>query len=334
MKISIWLILFFLLGTNYAFGSKKRIILVEEAADVHFENLDVIANTPSKKAADDGYLPHFAVIKCFAAMKYYYTGGRYNNTPIFFRLHKPQKVVSGKKYPLIISLHGAAESGNDNKRQLSHLHAAIKHLTGPESCDFYCLVPQCPKDNNNWTNSISNVGKGDAPIIITLEILDAMIQEYPIDKDRISILGICSGGMGAWAMAGSQPNRFASIVVCSTSGPSNLNQVLKSTDTAIWAFNNTYDHIPIEPCRKAIDTINQNGGQAYLTEAPVVGHDTWAKSLREIGVIKWMSLHCRKTNNPPPGCLPGERSLISNFLHFFLPISVICSLVWYIKKHP
>ena len=37
-----------------------------------------------------------------------------------YRLLKPATVEEGKKYPLVVFLHGAGERGGDNKAQLKH----------------------------------------------------------------------------------------------------------------------------------------------------------------------------------------------------------------------
>lgn len=339
MKIFWWTILtmLFLLNIHDVMGAEKRLIVVEEASYVGEEQLDDIADSESQKAEGEGYLAHPAAVQCFAAMKYYYTGGRYNNTPIFFRLHKPQKIVSGKKYPLIVDFHGEGESGDDNTSQLSHFQIAIKHLTGPESSDFYCLVTQCPGDNHSFLHSVSkDDDKGDAPLTIAKEIMDIVIQEYPIDENRISLFGICSGGQAAWDLACSQPDRFASLVLCSASPPANLHDAFKLKSTYIWSFNNANDEsAPIDDCRQAINAINENGGLAFLDEKPDGGHDTWRRALQHKGVMKWMSLQSKDSFWLPPDCFPvAERSFALNFFLFFLPVGIICGLSWYMTKNP
>ena len=37
-----------------------------------------------------------------------------------YRLLKPKEIEAGKKYPLVIFLHGAGERGKDNEAQLKH----------------------------------------------------------------------------------------------------------------------------------------------------------------------------------------------------------------------
>src|SRR4051812_30611296 len=37
-----------------------------------------------------------------------------------FRLYVPHNIVSGKKYPLVMNLHGIGECGSDNKAQVNN----------------------------------------------------------------------------------------------------------------------------------------------------------------------------------------------------------------------
>ena len=41
-----------------------------------------------------------------------------------YRMIRPESMKAGKKYPLVLFLHGAGERGNDNERQLTHGGAA------------------------------------------------------------------------------------------------------------------------------------------------------------------------------------------------------------------
>ena len=57
----------------------------------------------------------------FEEHTYTYTGGPYKQEAFKYRLMKPEKIEAGKKYPLILFLHGAGERGDDNRRQLQYL---------------------------------------------------------------------------------------------------------------------------------------------------------------------------------------------------------------------
>ena len=280
----------------------------------------------SDKHPVEGYVSVTTVVDCFDEMAYQYTGGRYRDEEIKFRLRQPNEIKPNKKYPLIVWFHGVGESDNDNKRQLAHVQHTIEFLAGPNNRDFFMLATQCPKDNRDWMASISSEdSKGDAPITIAREIMEAVIQEFPIDEDSISTFGLSSGGAAAWQFAMDSPERFASMVSCSATSPPG--PILK--DVAVWAFGCDKDGgISIEQLRETIKRTRAGGGSALLTEIDSNAHDSWSEALNRKKVVAWMISQKRNAwCNPPPGAILMPRSWPQSLASFGLPICSIISLL-------
>jgi predicted peptidase len=305
-------------------NAPHKIILVEQAKRVSEHDVKNTSKSESEKNADGGYNANVRVIDCFAAMEYHYTGGRYVDQPIKFRMLSPETIKPGKKYPLIIWFHGMGESGNDNTRQLSHIQSTMELIAGKNKLDFFMIVTQCPSDNKSWETSISKEGKGDAPITIAEEIFDTVIQEYPIDTNRLSVFGLCSGGNAAWNFVAKHSGRFASMAVCSSS-PSGNPQDFQQT--AIWAFNNKDDSAPWETIDRFINTINATGGNAYVTFHETGGHDSWTNALLNEKVINWMLLQNLKRYGVPQGVVYYRRTSGNVFCLFGLPVLAILSVL-------
>ncbi|MDR3181468.1 MAG: prolyl oligopeptidase family serine peptidase [Planctomycetaceae bacterium] len=85
----------------------------------------------------------------------YNSPSKYKDAVLKYRLHTPEKMEPGKKYPLILWLHGAGEAGEDNSAQLVHLHHIITYLTGKKERDFFLLVPQAPGNHCGWSGGSS-----------------------------------------------------------------------------------------------------------------------------------------------------------------------------------
>src|SRR5687768_15116513 len=49
-----------------------------------------------------------------------YTGGEYKDEVFNYQVLRPIKIEEGKKYPIVIFLHGAGERGDDNRAQLKY----------------------------------------------------------------------------------------------------------------------------------------------------------------------------------------------------------------------
>ena len=134
------------------------LVAAETAQPLTLEQLEAIAIQPARnyEATNSRVVPE--MLPLFKAEKIVYTGkNRYKNTEIGFRLHVPENLEPGKKYPLILWLHGVGEAGTDNKDQLVHLHHIITYLTGPKKRDFFLLVPQTPNNHTSWDAHTSYV---------------------------------------------------------------------------------------------------------------------------------------------------------------------------------
>ena len=280
---------------------------------------------------DGGYIANSSVVDCFAEMSYTYTGGRYVDEPIRFRLRSPVKTQPDQHYPLIIWLHGAKESGNDNTRQLSHIQSTMEFLVGKRMLDFFMLATQCPEDNHSWVQSMSSEGKGDAPMTIVCEILDGLLDVYPIDRNRISIVGVCSGGEGAWYLLQEQPELVASIVVFSAPPPT-FAWEKRFSDTSVWAFVNRGDtQISLPQSRQFIKAINDVGGLAYLTERDADTHDTWANAMKKDKIVAWAVSQDRRRFSIPPGIKASPRNTVRYPLLFFV-LPAVLSVVFVTVK--
>lgn len=322
------LLILFSCGLSYADDGPRKIILVEEAKRVSERDIRKASQSESEKNADGGYNANVNVIDCFAAMEYRYTGGRYVDKPIKFRMLLPEEMEPDKKYPLVIWFHGVGESGEDNTRQLSHVQSTIEYLTGKDKLDFFMIVTQCPSDNKNWETSISQEGKGDAPMTIVEEILDTVIREYPVDENRLSVFGLCSGGNAAWNFVAKHPGRFAAMTACTSSpGNATLDQF---KNTAIWAFNNKDDPAPWKSVQQFIAAHHANGGNSLMTLCETGGHDAWTNALLNQKVIGWMILQDLQKGGPPAGVVCYHRTAKQVFLLFGLPlVAILCVIPFY-----
>ncbi|MGL4942145.1 MAG: hypothetical protein ACRC46_03020 [Thermoguttaceae bacterium] len=300
---------------------KLTVISPAKIREVASRELVEITTAESAKHAVEGFLANPTAIDCFDEVTYNYTGGRYNNNPIRFRLRTPSHVDPKKKYPLVVWFHGKGESDNDNKRQLAHIQATLDLLLGPSSIDCYIMATQCPQDNPSWTSSLSTEGIGDAPLTIAQEVFEAILDEYPIDTNKVSVFGLSSGGSAVWEFSRRNRGRIATIVPVSTNPPS----VQFDTDAVVWAFNCTKDNAaPSASVKPLVDAINQSGGLACLTEVKSEGHDAWTYALKDMHVLRWMTEQKLGTKPyPPPGICCNTMSVSGAIFGYAAPLLLI-----------
>lgn len=296
------------------------------------ENFDprALAQTPTEENQDGHYNAHQAILKCFAVMKYAYDGGRWQNQDIFFRMRFPPREEPGKKYPLILWMHGYGESTGDNMRQLAHLHRAAPLFAGPDALDFYMIAVQLQPDNPVWNHSVSERGAGDSGIAVLNEIMERACEEFPIDVDRISVMGLSSGASAAWEFVARSKRKISAMAVFSGIPPQRRSPETYE-DVAIWAFNNRFDGPEgCESVEKYVKAINKIGGDARLTIVDSHAHDSWSEPLKQGDVLRWAL---------DPASFEGktasdakERSFAAAFFMWILPASIIlCNLLFTVK---
>src|SRR4051812_33139535 len=82
-------------------------------------------------------------VKLYEEHTFVYTGGDYKQEPFKWRLLKPETIEAGKKYPVILFLHGIGERGDDNKNQLKYFGEVISSPENRKKFPCFVIVPQC-----------------------------------------------------------------------------------------------------------------------------------------------------------------------------------------------
>src|SRR5262245_42862734 len=91
-----------------------------------------------------------ATLSAFEEHEFKFTGGEYQDEIFRYRLMKPEKIEAGKKYPVVLFLHGAGERGDNNKKQLLYLpeQMAAPEMRAKYPCFF--IAPQC-REGKSWS---------------------------------------------------------------------------------------------------------------------------------------------------------------------------------------
>ena len=58
----------------------------------------------------------------------------------------PEKIEPGKRYPLVLFLHGAGERGDDNVEQLKYLPTWLASDENRRKYPCFVIAPQCPAE--------------------------------------------------------------------------------------------------------------------------------------------------------------------------------------------
>ncbi len=223
---------------------------------------------------------------------------------VHYQLFVPAGYSESKRYPLVVSLHGAGTHGTDNLRQLSPPVAAL--IDRAQSVEpTFVLVPQDPK-GDKWVT-----GSGDAPFRnyrqteraqsaaagLVLAGLDQLQAKYPIDPARIYLTGGSAGGTGTWDLiTRGGIGRFAAAVpITGANDPSRAPVIAR---LPIWAFHGAQDDTaPVDNTREMVANLRALGSPIRYTEYPDVGHESWNRAYAEPDLFPW--LLAQKLELPP-----------------------------------
>jgi predicted peptidase len=235
-----------------------------------------------------------AVTDVYSDQTINYTGGKYKDEVFHYRLMQPAKIEEGKKYPVILFLHGAGERGSDNKAQLKYFPEWMADAKLREKYPCFVIAPQC-RNNEKWSSGNWGAKRSakmdDEPtdqMKVALAALDHVVKTYPVDSSRLYLTGLSMGGFGSWELAIRQPERFAAVApIC---GGGDESQAAKLVKIPIWAWHGDADPaVPVERSRNMIAAIKAAGGSPKYTELKGVGHDSWNQAYHgPDNLIPWM----------------------------------------------
>jgi len=235
-----------------------------------------------------------------------------NNLKAFYEYLPAGYPAAGLKYPLLIFLHGAGETGQGTSTSLP---LVLRH--GP------------PKLINNGTFPASFTVNGQTRRFIVLSpqfvgwpgvgdinsLINLAMQQYAVDPNRIYLTGLSMGGGAVWDYAGFSPvfsNRIAAIIpICGANGPNQASaNNMASANIAIWATHNNGDGtVSVANTNSYISLINSAptppNPLARKTIFPVNGHDAWSTTYNPtykengLNVYEWMLQYSRNLNVLP-----------------------------------
>jgi predicted peptidase len=235
-----------------------------------------------------------AVTDQYQERTYTYAAPDGTSHAIKYRLLSPEKIEPGKKYPLVLFLHGAGERGDDNKAQLKFFPEWMAAADMRAKYPCFILAPQCPNGSKwvelPWDSKVSQdmPKEPSEPMRQAIGMMYEIIKTEPIDKHRIYLTGLSMGGYGTWDLAMRMPDRFAAIAPCCGGGDSSKAALL--IHIPIFCYHGDIDHaVPVERSRLMIEAIKKAGGDPKYTELHGVDHNCWTAAYTDPkGVVPWM----------------------------------------------
>ncbi len=203
------------------------------------------------------------------------------NDPLPYILYEPDGLRSRDDWPLIVFLHGSGARGADLK--WTKIKALPKYLEGGNLIPAYVLVPLCPK-NVMWD------GVQDKLDVL----LDNILRDYPIDRDRVVLTGFSMGGLGTWSWATHAPDRFAAIMPVAGSIDTVENEKLKMP---IWIISSEADQaVPVVGADQTMKSLKAIGADVQYTRLKDKDHNQVAEFIyQNAATYEWLLAQRRQT---------------------------------------
>jgi len=231
----------------------------------------------------------------------------YNYSGLAFRVEFPKTynptANDGKKYPLIIFLHGQGENDTTYKPPTPNYDNEWQLLQGPPqfddaiqkgTYDGYVLAPQLQDPASGprevyYQGILNNI----------MNIVKYMITNNKVDPYHIVVNGLSEGGLGTWDILNQFPTYFAAITPMSSpiTFLADSAYVSNKRFLPVWTSQGGLDNHPTPAETQAVaDSFHKYGGN--FTEAFYAnnGHNTWYNFWGEPNF--WPFINSAYSSNP------------------------------------
>ena len=220
-------------------------------------------------------------------------------------MHAAHIPAGAGPFPTILALHGFGSNAHD----LLGIAPLVNQAVPGEQVMFLCpqgpvvIEPQPGQRAYAWF-PISGGGEIDPTALVgargVLEgFVDDALEHYPIDPDRLVIMGFSQGGVMAYDLALGRPDRYAALVALSTWLPEQVLGSLQPDEaradlTTLLIHGTTDPMVAIDSGKAAFEALKGLGIEAAWGEYEM-GHEINQNAMRDL--LGWLAQE--------PFALPG-----------------------------
>ena len=201
-----------------------------------------------------------------------------------YTLFTPANLLSGKKYPLLIWLHGGGSSSGD---EIADEDAVSLSASASEvGNEKFLLIPSAPV-RQAWrgprvSGASSATGESSPAMKFIVRLVDTLPNTCNIDRRRVIVMGESGGAFGSWLLLQSFPERFLGGII--NSGGGDATKVDTLVKQRIWIFHGEKDEIvPIARDQEMFEALMRSRGQ----QPHVVTEGDWVKASDDADMIRF-----------------------------------------------
>ena len=196
------------------------------------------------------------------------------------RVLLPRGYDPQRRYPLVLSLHGSGERGDDNVRQLQNGLRAFEEPWLRAHAPIV-VAPQIPKGQTfggSWYG-------GAAPLQQTVvDIACELAAKQSVDEDRVYGVGFSMGAIGFWDIFVRFKGVFAAGVVIA--GDVDVDAARALQGFPLWAVHGADDALVPPDNTRRVDAILT--APFRYTEVRGAGHGVWSQAFAQPTLWTWL----------------------------------------------
>lgn len=176
-----------------------------------------------------------------------------------FRAIVPE-LSNDEEVPLFVHLHGASGGNPDAHKSTScYMEPAL------EETKAYIISPN--GGTNQWYEPINQSQ--------VIGLVTYALKYWPIDPERVVVVGYSDGGNGSWFFAETQPQVFsAGIPMASSYSTIGANGAPRKIDTPLYVIHGENDDLfPVEKTESWVEQSVEVGSQIEFVVAPGLVHN-------------------------------------------------------------
>lgn len=204
-----------------------------------------------------------------------------------YGLYLPKNYDASKKYPLVVSLHGAYSNHRVNLRRIFG-QGNLPGETDPQATRYFPALPDrdfivaCPFARG--TMGYQGIAERDV-----FAVLADVKKRFSIDEDRIYLTGLSMGGGGTLWIALTRPDIFAAIApVCASIPPGTEALAANALNLPVHLFHGEVDPVvPVDVSRRLHKQFLDLGVRSSYVEFPGVKHNSWVPAYKDAEIFNW-----------------------------------------------
>jgi predicted esterase len=206
-----------------------------------------------------------------------------------YGLYLPKNYDSARKYPLVVSLHGAESNHRLNLRRVfgqgnrpgESDNEASRYFPRLPDVEFIVATPLA-----RGTMGYQGIAERDV-----YDVLANVRARFNIDEDRIYLTGLSMGGGGALWLGLTRPDIWAAIApVCPYPPAETAGLAGNGLKIPMKIFQGKLDPIvKPESVRQWQKRLTEAGVRSEYVEYPTVRHNAWDYAYKDAAIFEWFS---------------------------------------------